>query len=58
MDVMKLSQKIFHDFEDEKILGVTIEDLQKIHGRSLREVMEDGGANIAGIEQKLLNKIV
>ena len=40
MDVMKLSQKILRDFEDEKILEVSIKDLQKIHGLGLAKSCE------------------
>lgn len=40
LDVMKLSQKILRDFEDEKILNVTINDLQKIHGLGLAKSCE------------------
>jgi len=40
MDVMKLSQKILRDFEGEKILDVTIDDLQKIHGLGLAKSCE------------------
>ena len=40
LDVMKLSQKILSDFEGEKILDVTIGDLQKIHGLGLAKSCE------------------
>jgi len=40
LDVMKLSQKILRDFAEEKILNVTIEDLQKIHGLGLAKSCE------------------
>ena len=40
LDVMKLSQKILRDFEGEKILNVTLNDLQKIHGLGLAKSCE------------------
>ncbi|MCF6276353.1 MAG: DNA repair protein RadC [Candidatus Magasanikbacteria bacterium] len=40
MDVIKLAQKILRDFKDEKILDVTIVDLQKIHGLGLAKACE------------------
>jgi len=39
-DVTKLSQKILRDFEDEKILDASIEDLQNIHGLGLAKACE------------------
>ncbi len=40
LDVMKLSQKILRDFKDEKILDVSIKDLQNIHGLGLAKSCE------------------
>ncbi len=40
MDVMKLSQKILRDFENEKIIDVNIENLRKIRGLGLAKACE------------------
>jgi DNA repair protein RadC len=40
LDVMKLSQKILRDFQDEKILDATIDELQNIHGLGLAKACE------------------
>ena len=40
LDVIKLSQKILRDFKDEKILSVSIEELQKVHGLGLAKACE------------------
>ncbi|MEA2007387.1 MAG: DNA repair protein RadC [Patescibacteria group bacterium] len=40
LDVMKLSQKILRDFKDEKILDVSTEELQKVHGLGLAKACE------------------